>query len=184
MSPAKWIEHYSAAAARCLGGDRTSAVSEVLHTAAARRLTELNALPSVDPVLCHSDLHTLNLIDRGDSLVLLDWEYAHAADPFWDLAGWSANNDFGGEIRSDLLAAYTGRPPTASEDLRLHLECWLYDYVCLLWCELYLDPDRDPRPFAAAPDSAAQRAAARGGVASRARELAVRLGATVSSRAD
>ncbi len=45
-------------------------------------------------VLCHSDLHTLNLIDRGDSLVLLDWEYAHAADPYWDLAGWSANNDF------------------------------------------------------------------------------------------
>jgi aminoglycoside phosphotransferase (APT) family kinase protein len=184
MGPAKWIDHYSAAAVRGRGRDRTSPVAAALRRAATRRLTDLKVLPSVDPVLCHSDLHTLNLIDRGDSLVLLDWEYAHAADPFWDLAGWSANNDFGDELRNGLLAAYTGRPPTLSEELRLQLQCWLYDYVCLLWCELYLDPDRDPGPFAAAPQSAAQRAAARGGVAARAAELTARLGATASSRAD
>jgi thiamine kinase-like enzyme len=182
MGPANWIDHYSAAAARNRAG-RAGAVAEALCASAARRLTELAALPAVDPVLCHSDLHALNLIDRGDSLVLLDWEYAHAADPFWDLAGWSANNDFEVELRNQLLAAYVGRPPSPSEKMRLELECWLYDYVCWLWCRLYSDPDRDPAHFAAAPESAARRAAARGGAAARALELEVRLGATASGRA-
>jgi hypothetical protein len=103
-------------------------------------------LPAVDPVVCHSDLHTLNLVDRGDSLLLLDWEYAHAADPLWDLAGWSANNDLEDNVRRDLLASYTGRPPAPTDYLRLQLLSWLYDYVCLLWSELYLSLHRNERP--------------------------------------
>ena len=58
-----------------------------LVAAAVQHVAALAALPNLDPVVCHSDLHTLNLIDCGDSLVLLDWEYAHASDPLWDLAG-------------------------------------------------------------------------------------------------
>jgi hypothetical protein len=77
------------------------------------------------------------LIDRGESLMLLDWEYAHAADPFWDLAGWSANNDFEDAPALELLAKYLGRTPTPQECSRLRLSIWLYDYVCLLWSELY-----------------------------------------------
>ena len=166
MSPRNWIDLYSAAARS--GGHRMTPPAQLLRAAAGARLTALAALPGVDPVLCHSDLHTLNLIDRGNSLVLLDWEYAHVADPFWDLAGWSANNDFDDGLRDDLLAAYLGRPPSPSEDVRLRLQCWLYDYICLLWCEL----------------RCAARRAAWGGVAVRARELAIRLGATASGRDD
>ena len=125
---------------------------------------------------------TLNLIDHGDSMVLLDWEYAHCADPLWDLAGWSANNDFEDELERDLLASYTGRPPTRDEYLRLQLLGWLYDYVCLLWCELYLNLYRDARPgdaaHGAAPDDATVN-----GAAARAQQLAARLIATASSRA-
>ena len=166
MSPRKWIEHYAAAAAGS-GGVPIWAAAAPLRTAADLRLTELAELPGGGPVLCHSDLHTLNLIDRGDSLVLLDWEYAHAADPFWDLAGWSANNVFGAELRHELLAAYAGRTPTPSEERRLWLLCWLYDYVCLLWCKV-----------------ASQDAAERGESGARVRQLQVRLAATLSSRAD
>src|SRR5258708_2769365 len=134
-----------------------------LSAAAARRLAALAVLPGVDPVVCHSDLHTLNLVDRGNSLVLLDWEYAHAADPLWDLAGWSANNDLEDNLKRDLLASYTGRPPTRNEYLRLQLLGWLYDYVCLLWSELYLSRHRDEL---------------QDGIAARARLLAARLHAT------
>jgi len=126
--------------------------------------------PGVDPVLCHSDLHTLNLIDRGGSLILLDWEYAHASDPVWDLAGWGANNDFEDPIRHELLGSYLGRPPSGGECLRLQLLSWLYDYVCLLWSELYLNLQR-----AARADVAVQGDAAMDGVSARARELAARL---------
>jgi len=186
MSPAKWIEYYGAALTRHPDVSAETPASpdarraRDLSAAAARRLTALSLLPGVDPVVCHSDLHTLNLVDRGDSLLLLDWEYAHAADPLWDLAGWSANNDFEDNLRHDLLASYTGRPPTRTEYLRLQLLGWLYDYVCLLWSELYLNLHRNERPGVDTPDVAP--GDPQGGVAARARLLAARLNA--SSRAD
>ncbi|GAC1667743.1 MAG: hypothetical protein NVS9B2_09700 [Steroidobacteraceae bacterium] len=166
MGPAQWIEHYSAAPP---GSIRADPACAALRSAASLRLAELAALPAVAPVVCHSDLHVLNLIDHGPSLVLLDWEYAHGADPLWDLAGWSANNDFGFEMRRDLLARYACRQPTPEEILRLHLLSWLYDYVCLLWCDLYSELRGDPT---------------RGSVAARVRRLKSRLLATASSRAD
>jgi len=175
VTPLGWIEYYSAAAdesAAREGGIGAAA----LRSAAKSRLAALAALPSVGPVVCHSDLHTLNLIDRGRSLILLDWEYAHAADPLWDLAGWSANNDLEDEFKHELLAIYLGRPPTRDECLRLQLLGWLYDYVCLWWSELYLNLHRVGGHGAAPGDAAPD------GVSARARLLAARL--TSSSRAD
>jgi len=183
MSPAKWIEHYSAAALRSArdGVAATAAAASgdaaVLRAAARQRLAALAALPSVGPTLCHSDLHTLNLIDHGGSLVLLDWEYAHVSEPFWDLAGWGANNDFEEPIRHDLLAGYLGRRPTGDESLRLQLLSWLYDYVCLWWSELYLNL-RQPNPSHGAPPGVAVQGDAVAGVSARARELAARLHAS------
>jgi thiamine kinase-like enzyme len=181
MNPRKWIDYYGAALSR---GSRQDVSAETsarppswgardLAAAAARQLAALAMLPSVDSVVCHSDLHVLNLIDRGDSLVLLDWEYAHASDPLWDLAGWSANNDFGDELAHDLLASYAGRPPPHDEYLRLQILSWLYDYVCLLWSGLYLIPHRGARSGVAVQGSTTA-----DGVAARAEELAARLNAS------
>ncbi|HEY4445222.1 MAG TPA: phosphotransferase [Steroidobacteraceae bacterium] len=195
MNPAKWIEYYGAALTRRSAtsnshmpdtsgpqnrqGDvsaetqahpsYTPGARDSLPAAAARRLAALAELPGVDPVMCHSDLHTLNLVDRNPSLVLLDWEYAHAADPLWDLAGWSANNDLEEHLKRDLLASYARRPPTRDEYVRLELLGWLYDYICLLWSDLYLELHRDDPQV---------------DVAARAQLLAARLGASPSSRAD
>jgi thiamine kinase-like enzyme len=81
----------------------------------------------------------MNLIQDGESLILLDWEYAHVSDPLWDLAGWAANNDFEAETQRDLLRSYLGAAPSTSEWIRFRLLMWLYDYVCLLWSALYLN---------------------------------------------
>ena len=163
MTPGQWVDYYSAAA--------PTARAAAFRSTAAQRLSALAALPSVPAVVCHSDLHSLNLIDRSGSLILLDWEYAHAADPFWDLAGWSANNDFGDEQALALLKNYVGRTPTPQECLRLRQLLWLYDYVCLLWSELYLSLHRG-RPGGMGGDSA------RDGVSARAQLLASRLRST------
>ncbi len=168
MGPLQWIHLYAAAA----GNDAASAT---LAPAASERLELLSALPAHSPVLCHSDLHVENLLDRGGSLMLLDWEYAHAADPFWDLAGWSDNNDFAERATAELLACYLGREPTHGELLRLQLLCWLYDYVCLLWCTVYLKI----RNGRAAPSQADGRSE---GVAARADQLTASLAARASSR--
>jgi thiamine kinase len=171
MSPLTWIDHYTAAACNSAGRERStrdSSSGAALRNASRGRMAALAALPRVDPVVCHSDLHTLNLIDRGPSLVLLDWEYAHASDPLWDLASWSANNDLEDGFKHELLSDYLGRTPTRDEYLRLQLLGWLYDYVCLLWSELYLILHRDVGQADAAP----------GGVSARAKRLAARLDAS------
>jgi thiamine kinase len=138
MTPGQWMDYYSRPASPAASASRSAA----LRSVALERLSALAGLPSAAAVMCHSDLHILNLIERGGSLMLLDWEYAHVSDPFWDLAGWSANNDFENDTSRELLAKYLGRTPVPEECLRLGLLGWLYDYVCLLWSELYLNPDR------------------------------------------
>ncbi len=171
-SPLNWIDQYATAALRAgiaaPGGAALRAIADA-------RLAELARLPGVPCVLCHGDLHTLNLIekipDRGcysesePSLVLLDWEYAHAADPLWDLAGWIANNDLEHDISHELLTIYTGHEPSPHQRQRLALLCWLYDYVCLLWNALYLKRQPGMRRVDPAAD----------GVSVRARLLAARL---------
>ena len=179
MSPATWIDCYSAALRRsgprepsagtAAGGPAAPSPAEALRAAASARLAAIAVLPHIDPVVCHSDLHAFNLLDRGRSLVLLDWEYAHAADPLWDLAGWCANNDLDDDLKQELLSSYAGRRPARNEQLRLELLGWLYDYVCLLWSEFYLHLHRDDP---------------QGGMAARAELLAARLHSSPSGRAD
>jgi len=142
VSPRGWIDYYRnalerSAAPRARAEERPRAA---LRAAADARLARLAGLPAEGPVLCHSDLHTLNVLDCAPSLILLDWEYAHVSDPWWDLAGWSANNDFEAGLRGRLLSNYTGRSPTPDDTERLDALCWLYDYTCLLWSELYGPP--------------------------------------------
>ncbi len=189
MNPASWIEYYCAAIRRRIErnprGSLAPSEAAALRSAAGERLAALAVLPGAAPVVCHSDLHTFNLIDCGQSLILLDWEYAHASDPLWDLAGWSANNDLEEELQHELLASYAGRPPTRDEGLRLQLLCWLYDYICWLWGELYLDLQREAghgqapgaapgEAFGAAPGAAPDDAAPEG-ISARCRLLAARL---------
>jgi thiamine kinase-like enzyme len=139
MSPAGWIAHYGGAANRRAAA-RTGmqpAASAGLRGAADAHLEQLAGIPSAQAVLCHSDLHRLN-VAAGERLVLLDWEYAHVADPYWDLAAWVANNDGTANFAADVVAGYLERPAGRHESERLRLLIWLYDYVCLLWCESYL----------------------------------------------
>jgi thiamine kinase-like enzyme len=134
VTPRQWITFYDEALSR-----RGSTASDpALRGAAQVRADALSALPQVVGVVCHSDLHGLNLIQQDDSLTLLDWEYAHVTDPLWDLAGWCANNDFEADRQRSLLTHYLGNAPISSEWRRFKLLLALYDYVCLLWSELYL----------------------------------------------
>jgi thiamine kinase-like enzyme len=133
-TPLQWIEIYEAALSR-----RTSIPSDpALRSAALARAQTLAELPRVVGVVCHSDLHAMNLLQQDHSLILLDWEYAHVTDPLWDLAGWCANNDFEVQAQRSLLTHYLGDAPISSQWQRFRLLLALYDYVCLLWSQLYL----------------------------------------------
>ena len=155
VTPLQWIKIYDAALSR-----RASAPSDpVLRSAAVARAESLGELPREIGAVCHSDLHAMNLIQQDESLILLDWEYAHVTDPLWDLAGWCANNDFDADVQWSLLTRYLGNAPVSSQWPRFRLLLALYDYVCLLWSQLYLSV----------------RSAEANGVAERARLLDARL---------
>lgn len=135
LRAADWIEHYRDALTPRTRG--FAAGADRLQAEADRRLGALEALPPTPAVLCHSDLHPANLVANERGLVLLDWEYAHVSEALWDVAGWACNNDLEPDARALLLASYLGRPALASEERRLEDLAWLYDYVCLLWSEVY-----------------------------------------------
>ena len=142
VSPLQWIAIYSTA----LSHRSAPPGNPALHTAAVNRAQQIAEPPLVAGVLCHSDLHAMNLIRGAESLVLLDWEYAHVADPLWDLAGWSANNDLEAGAQWSLLSEYLQSTPAQQDWRRLRLFQWLYDYVCLLWCQLYSNVLGEPGP--------------------------------------
>lgn len=147
VSPRQWIAYYCRALHRRGGGK----AFEGRHRprggfeGIAQSLIEvLSEEPSASPALCHSDLHVQNLlIAPDDEPVILDWEYAHISDPWWDLAGWACNGDLTAERGELLLRHYLGREPTPAQAGRLRRLAWLYDYVCLLWSELYLSSRSD-----------------------------------------
>lgn len=82
--------------------------------------------------LCHTDLHHFNIIDNGERLWIVDWEYAGSGDAYFDLASVCCWHDYDVELQRALLNAYLG----ASDDrqlLRLQELCWLFDYIKALW---------------------------------------------------
>ncbi len=133
VTPLQWMGIYDEALLR-----RTSAASDPELRKAALTRAQALELPGAAGVVCHSDLHAMNLIEEDDSLILLDWEYAHVTDPLWDLAGWCANNDFEADVQRALLIRYLGIAPNSRQWQRFRLLLALYDYVCLLWSRLYL----------------------------------------------
>ena len=62
----------------------------------------------VNIVFGHNDLLAANLIDDGERLWLIDWDYAGFNSPLFDLANLSSNNAFSAEQDSALLQAYFG----------------------------------------------------------------------------
>jgi len=74
------------------------------------------AVGPIRPALCHNDLLAANLIDDGERLWLIDWDYAGLDAPLFDLANLSSNNALSADEDAFLLAAYAARRATADGD--------------------------------------------------------------------
>ncbi len=60
------------------------------------------------PTLSHNDLLAGNVIDDGERIWLVDWEYAGMGNPLFDLAGMSANCDHDETLEIEMLRHYHG----------------------------------------------------------------------------
>lgn len=82
--------------------------------------------------LCHTDLHHFNIIDDGEQLRVVDWEYAGIGDPFFDLASVCCWHQYNVALRRRLLREYFGEVSNW-QLVRLDQMCWLFDYIKELW---------------------------------------------------
>ncbi|MDX1498687.1 MAG: phosphotransferase [Woeseiaceae bacterium] len=100
---------------------------------AARTRACLNVIEALPPprdvACCHNDLVAANIL-APPRVVLLDWEYACANDPCFDLATVVAHHGLGAAKAQRLLDAYCGG---ADEAARQRLEEYCAVYKALLW---------------------------------------------------
>lgn len=92
---------------------------------------QLSKLPQ-SLVLCHNDLVCQNILE-GETLRLIDWEYAAVGDRFFDLAVVLQHHGLGDEMSRIFLESYLGRNPTVSELKRLSLRRNFYQCLLDLW---------------------------------------------------
>ncbi len=70
------------------------------------------AAGSFDIAFGHNDLLAANIIDDGDRLWLIDWDYGGFNSPLFDLGGLASNNELSVEQERWLLEAYFGTVPS------------------------------------------------------------------------
>jgi thiamine kinase-like enzyme len=95
-------------AARLAEEGHRLAVELPRYLAAAERLEV--AVGPVELAFGHNDLLAANLIDDGERLWLVDWEYAGFNSPLFDLGGLASNNEFPPELEERLLELYFDAP--------------------------------------------------------------------------
>ena len=102
---------------------------------AARRIEKAVAgQPSHEPVPSHNDLLTANfLLDGGNHIQLIDWEYAGMGDRWFDLGNFAVNNELGDEQEEQLLEAYFDEPPDDRRRATLKLFRFMSDFREAMW---------------------------------------------------
>ena len=96
-------------------------------------------------VPCHNDPAPENLVDTGDQVYILDWEFGGNNDPYWDLGDFSVESDFTEEQDRIFLEAYVGREPTEAEFARMKMQKALVFLLWTLWGVLQ-HVNANPRP--------------------------------------
>jgi thiamine kinase-like enzyme len=104
-SPFRTIRAW-ATAARRRGAPLPADLDDLID--ALRPLRRALSRRPVRAVPCHNDLWGPNLIDDGQRVTVLDWEYAGMGDPLYDLASLALHHSDGEAWDRALLDAYAG----------------------------------------------------------------------------
>ena len=91
--------------------------------------------PNEHSVLCHNDLLRANRLEAHDRLLAIDWEYACAGDPYFDLA--AVASELNDDERNSLLTAYLNREPKVADLQRYFAHGVFYLAISHLWMARY-----------------------------------------------
>jgi thiamine kinase-like enzyme len=117
-----WVFHVLRDYAHTLDEGRFRLLARVPDWLAAAERLE-TAVGPVELVYGHNDLLAANLIDDGESLWLIDWDYGGFNSPLFDLGGLASNNELDESQRLWLLEAYFDRP--VSDELHRRAQAML-----------------------------------------------------------
>lgn len=87
-------------------------------------------------VPCHCDPTGRNLLDDGNRVWLVDWEYSAQNDPAWDLAYFFLESAFDATGERALLTAYHSRPPLDDEAARVAVTKPVCEVLAGVWALL------------------------------------------------
>ncbi len=110
----------------------------------------LNAHPTM-LAPCHCDPLCENFLDVGERMWIVDWEYSGMNDPMWDLGDLSVEAGFDQAQDDEMMTAYFGRQPRASETGRMIIYKAMCDLLWTLWGLIQLannNPADDFRAYA------------------------------------
>lgn len=102
-------------------------------------------------VACHCDPLCENLLDTGERMWIVDWEYSGMNDPMWDLGDLSVEAQFTPALEEEMIAAYFGGEPSAAERGRIVVYKAMCDLLWPLWGLIQLangNPADDFRAYA------------------------------------
>ncbi len=91
-------------------------VAEYLETAKGLEA----AIGPIELVFGHNDLMAANILDDGQRLWLIDWDYAGFNSPLFDLGGLASNNSLSAAQEHEMLGHYYGTAPNAALLHRYH----------------------------------------------------------------
>jgi thiamine kinase-like enzyme len=134
------VVRYAVQARRLRTGLPCGPDDERLHERAERALGRIDGR-GFTPTLCHHDLHHLNVLDDGNQLWLVDWEYGGCGDPLMDLAGFLAMHELGPRATDGFLTSYGGLRP--GDRALVEPARWVFDYVQWLWYRRRYPPGGD-----------------------------------------
>jgi thiamine kinase-like enzyme len=105
--------------------------SEIVESAQpVREALNRNPIPLAP---CHCDPLCENFLDTGERMWIVDWEYSGMNDPMWDLGDLSVEAGFTAEQDGELMRAYCGSEPSASQMGRMMIYKSMCDLLWTLW---------------------------------------------------
>lgn len=100
------------------------------QAAAARAALEAHPAPLAP---CHCDPLCENFLDTGETMYVIDYEYAGNNDPMWDLGDLSVEGLFGPEQDAALLDAYFDGDVPSEQASRMVIHKAMCDLLWTLW---------------------------------------------------
>lgn len=128
FDPVGWARHYRASIAV---EPALLPVADRCVRLIAGIVESFDAAANAGLACCHNDVVGANLL-VGDSITLIDWEFAADNDPYFDLASPLVYHELGPDVAENLLSSYWGGAQPEQRE-RLASSSRLFEALFWLW---------------------------------------------------